>query len=212
MKTAVVIGATGLVGEILTNKLAQSNFYDRVIVLVRRPVTFSSPKIESVILNFDKPDSSLIKGNDIFCAIGTTIKKAGSKANQFKIDCEYPAEIARIARENGAEQFILVSSIGADANSSNFYLKTKGQLEERLTALNFPSLIILRPSFILGNRKENRMGEKIGIVLAKLLGPLMIGGLRKYKGVEATVIANRMVVAAVSENKGKLIIESDRIS
>src|ERR1700740_2962539 len=109
MKTAIVIGATGLVGAYLVNELNDSNLYNKVII------------------DFDNIDASLISGDDIFCAIGTTLKKAGSKENQYKIDCEYPFNVAKLAKENNVKQFILVSSIGADAKSSNFYLKTKGE-------------------------------------------------------------------------------------
>ncbi len=116
-----------------------------------------------------------------------------------------------MAKQNNVKQFILVSSIGASAKSSNFYLKTKGELEEKIAGLNFNAFIILRPSFILGVRKEFRLGEKIGIFFAVLLGPLFIGRLKKYKGVKAITIAKKMIKAANENLNGKVIVESDKI-
>ncbi|MDO9000691.1 MAG: oxidoreductase [Bacteroidota bacterium] len=212
MKTALVVGATGLVGSNLVNQLNDSKFYSKIILLVRRKSELNHLKIEEKIIDFDNIDASIIKGDDIFCAIGTTIKKAGSKENQYKIDCEYPFKIAQIAKRNNVKQFILVSSLGADAKSSNFYLKTKGDLEEKISDLNFETFIIIRPSLILGDRKEFRLGEKIGVVLFKLLSPLFIGGLKKYKGVKASSIAKTMIKLANENLTGKVIVESDKIS
>ena len=212
MKTAIVIGATGLVGAYLVNELNDSKLYNKVIILVRRKTDLNHLKLEERIIDFENIDASIIKGDDIFCAIGTTLKKAGSKENQYKIDCEYPFKIAQLAKENNVKQFILVSSIGADAKSTNFYLRTKGELEEKISTLNFNAFIVLRPSFILGDRKEFRLGEKIGIFFAILLGPLFIGGLKKYKGVNAKVIAKKMIRLANENLSGKQIIESDKIT
>jgi uncharacterized protein YbjT (DUF2867 family) len=211
MKTAIVIGATGLVGVNLVNRLKDSKSYERVTLLVRRKTDLNHLKIEEKIIDFDKIDTELIKADDIFCAIGTTLKKAGSKENQYKIDCEYPATIAKMGRQNGVKQFILISSIGADKNSSNFYLRTKGELEEKISELNFDSFIILRPSFIIGDRKEFRLGEVIGIFFASLFRPLMLGGLKKYRGVHAIVIAKKMIKMASENLKGKIVLESDKI-
>lgn len=211
MKTAIVIGATGLVGSYLVTELINSDNYNKVVLLVRKKTSFNHPKIEAHVIDFENIDAELIKGDDLFCAIGTTIKKAGSKHNQYKIDCDYPVKIAQIAKQNHVKQFILVSSIGANANSSNFYLRTKGELEEKITSLHFNLFAILRPSFILGKRNEFRLGEKIGIVFVKLLAPIFVGGLKKYKGVPAIDIAKKMIVLANSNLYGKLIIESGEI-
>jgi uncharacterized protein YbjT (DUF2867 family) len=211
MKTALIIGATGLVGSKIVRRLNDSKFYSRVILLVRRKSDFNHLKFEECLIDFDNIDPESIKGDDVFCAIGTTIKKAGSKENQYKIDCEYPYKIAHIAKQNGAKQFILVSSIGADYNSSNFYLRTKGELEKKISELNFETFIILRPSIILGKRNEFRLGETIGVFFITLFSPLFFGSLKKYKGVRASAIASRMVIAANQNLKGKHIIESDKI-
>lgn len=211
MKTALIIGATGLAGSKIVNQLNNSKFYSNVILLVRRKSEFNHLKFEERIIDFENIDANLVKGDDIFCAIGTTIKKAGSKENQHKIDCEYPLKIAQIAKANNVKQFILVSSLGAHAKSSNFYLRTKGELEEKISALNFETFIILRPSIILGKRNEFRLGETIGIFFMSILGPLFFGGLKKYKVVHASSIAKRMITLANENLKGKQIIESDKI-
>lgn len=210
-KTALVIGSSGLVGNYIVQQLFLSNKYSKVILLVRKKGKFNHLKIEEVIFDFDNPDASVLKGDDIFCAIGTTIKKAGSKENQFKIDCEYPFNIAKLAKENGVKQFMLVSSLGAKANSSNFYLRTKGELEKRLQSLNFESLIIARPSLIGGNRKESRPGEKMALLFMEVFGPLFFGKLKKYRIVYATDIAKKLVLEAGKDNQGIKIIESDEI-
>ncbi|MBL7919849.1 MAG: NAD(P)H-binding protein [Bacteroidia bacterium] len=212
MKTAIVIGATGLVGANLVNKLNDAKVYDKVILLVRRKTELNHLKLEEKIVDFDTIDSELIKADDIFCAIGTTLKKAGSKENQYKIDCEYPAKIAQMGKLNGVKQFILVSSVGADKNSSNFYLRTKGELEERIAALNYDAFIVMRPSFIIGDRKEFRLGEIIGIFLASLFRPLMIGKLKKYRGVHAIAIAKKMVKLANDNLNGMVVVESGKIT
>jgi uncharacterized protein YbjT (DUF2867 family) len=211
MKTALIIGATGLVGSKIVRRLNDSKFYSNVVLLVRRKSEFNHMKFEERIIDFDNIDKDLIKGDDVFCAIGTTIKKAGSKENQHKIDCEYPFKIAQFAKANNAKQFILVSSLGADPNSSNFYLRTKGELEEKISTLNFETFIILRPSIIIGKRPEFRLGETIGIFFITLIGPLFFGSLKKYKGVRAGAIAARMITAANQNLKGKQVIESDKI-
>ena len=211
MKTALIIGATGLVGSKIVRRLNDSKFYLNVVLLVRRKSEFNHLKFEERVINFDNINQELIKGDDVFCAIGTTLKKAGSKENQYKIDCEYPFKIAKIAKANNAKQFILVSSLGADPNSSNFYLRTKGELEEKIATLNFETFIILRPSIIIGKRPEFRLGETIGIFFITVFGPLFFGNLKKYKGVRAGAIASRMVIAANQNLKGKHIIESDKI-
>ncbi len=212
MKTAIVIGATGLVGANLVNKLNDAKIYDRVILLVRRKTELNHLKLEEKIIDFDTIDPDLVKADDIFCAIGTTLKKAGSKENQYKIDCEYPAKIAQMGKQNGVKQFLLVSSVGANKDSSNFYLRTKGELEEKIAALNYDTFIVMRPSFIIGDRKEFRLGEIIGIFFASLFRPIMLGGLKKYRGVYAIVIAKKMIKMANDNLKGKIIVESDKIT
>lgn len=211
MRTALVIGATGLVGSHLVKVLAENKRYDKVKLLLRRPLGLKHPKIEECVFDFDKPDESEVAADDIFCAIGTTLKKAGSKEKQQLIDCTYPLRIAEIGAKKGAKQFILVSSLGANARSSNFYLRTKGELEDSLRLLPYRSLIILRPSIILGKRTEFRLGERIGIALFGLMEPFMLGPLRKYRGVQASSIARTMLATAIQDREGLQIMESDQI-
>ena len=213
MKHALVIGATGLVGKTLTQQLLLDDYFSKVTLLVRKPMDFKSSKLEQIIFDFEQPDISLVKGDVLFCAMGTTLKKAGSKEKQYLIDCAIPLKIAEIAKRNGVEECILVSSIGADAHSSNFYLKTKGELEQKLNKLGFGKLVCVRPSLIIGNREEFRLGEKIGMALDSIFRPLLIGSLRKYRGVSADKIA-KMLVKASKESflQRTIIIESDEIN
>jgi uncharacterized protein YbjT (DUF2867 family) len=203
-KTAIIIGATGLTGTALLNQLLEHPAYNLVTVLVRREMPLQHPKLKQVIFNYDAPDASLIQGDDLFCAMGTTLAKAGSKEAQYKIDCTYPAEIGRLAKANGVKRYLLVSSVGADAHSSGFYLKTKGELEQKIQALGFERFVAARPSFLLGNREEFRFGERVGIVIAKIISPLLLGGLRKYKGIDVSDLASALIRMA---NDGKTGIE-----
>lgn len=209
MKTALVLGATGLVGHQLIQQLLDHPAYDRVVALVRRPMDMTHPKLHIEIVDFDKPDADKIRGDDMFCALGTTLKVAGSKEAQFRIDCEYPATFARMGKENGVRRFMLVSSVGADAQSSNFYLCTKGDLEQRLQGLGFESLIIARPSFLLGDRQENRPGERAGIVLVQWLKPLIP---KRYRGVQVADVAKALITAANDGVMGKRVLENEKLS
>lgn len=207
-KTALLLGATGLVGGHLLRQLLESPHYDRVVTLSRRPVDLQHPRLTQAILDFDRPDPALIRGDDLYCALGTTLRKAGSKEAQYRIDCTYPAEIGRIAKQNGTRQYLLVSSVGADAHSSNFYLKTKGELEEKIRNLGFEHFVAARPSFLLGERSEFRPGEKIGIGIARLFAPLIP---RRYRGIEAEKVARALVSLANDGSSGVEIVESERL-
>lgn len=207
-KTALLLGATGLVGGHLLQQLLESPHYAHVVAFVRRPLEVQHPKLRQEILDFDNPDAAKIKGDDLFCALGTTLRKAGSKEAQYRIDCTYPFEIGKIARQNGARQYLLVSSVGADAASSNFYLKTKGELEEKIRGLGYENFVSARPSFLLGERSEFRLGEKIGIVLAKVFAPLIP---RRYRGIEAEKVARALIRLANDGSNGVQFVESERL-
>ena len=212
MKTAIIIGATGLVGSTLVEQILENPTYSKVVLLLRKPLNISYSKLIQEVIDFDNPDASKIMGDDLFCAMGTTLAKAGSKEAQYKIDCTYPFEIGKIAKTNGVKQYILVSSLGANLQSSNFYVRTKGDLEQKIKSLGFQNFVSLRPSFLLGNRKEFRLGEKIGVVLVKILSPLMLGGLKKYRGIEASKVAKSMQSLANQGLMGVHFVESDKIS
>ena len=211
MKTAIIIGATGLVGSTLVEQILENFAYSKVVLLLRKPLNISHSKLVQEVIDFDKPDASKIMGDDLFCAMGTTLAKAGSKEAQYKIDCTYPFEIGKIAKANGVKQYILVSSLGANFQSSNFYLRTKGDLEQKIKSLGFQNFVSFRPSFLTGDRKEFRLGEKIGVVIAKILSPLMIGGFKKYRGIEASKVAKSMQELANQGLTGIHFIESDKI-
>lgn len=194
MKIALVVGATGLVGKHLTKKLLTYEQYDLVRAFTRRSLNIADSKLEEYIVDFDKIETwkEKIKGDVLFSCLGTTIKKAGSRENQYKIDFTYQYNIARWGAENGVEKYVLVSSGGADAESKNFYLRIKGELEDKVEELKFEKVIIFQPSLLLGEREEKRLGEAIGSVLAKGIIPLL-PFLKKYRPIEGALVAEAMI-------------------
>jgi uncharacterized protein YbjT (DUF2867 family) len=181
MKRAILIGATGLVGTSLLNKLLENPSFSSVLVFTRRPTLVNHPKLKEYLVDFDTIEDwcHLIEGDVLFACLGTTIKKAGSKEIQFKIDYQYTYDFVRLGIKNGLQQIVLISSIGANSKSRNFYLRTKGQLENDLIAFHPTKLQIYRPSILDGDRKEFRFGEKISIPLMRLLSFLPF--LSKYR-------------------------------
>jgi uncharacterized protein YbjT (DUF2867 family) len=213
MKTALIIGSTGLIGSHLLDLLLESQEYSTVITFVKRDSGIQHPKLKQHIIDFDKPETykELVVGDDFFCSIGTTIKKAGSQDAFRKVDFEYPKQFASLAQQNKVKQFLIVTSLGADANSSNFYLKTKGEIQDFLKKCNFESVSILQPSLLLGTRTEFRLGEKMGTFFMKLFSFLFIGNLKKYKAIQSEAVAKAMCIIAQRNYKGFHIIESDSI-
>lgn len=197
-KTALVFGATGLIGNHLLHFLLMHAAYQKVVVFVRRPIGMEHPNLVQHVIDFDRPEQyrSLVRGNDLFCCLGTTMARAGSKEAFFKVDFTYAYEAASMAAKNGVSQFLLVSSVGADANSLFFYSKVKGQLEDEVQKLNFWSIHIFRPSVLLGERNENRWGEEIAGRLGRVIDRFTGGLLTKYRPIEADVVAKAMVSAA----------------
>ena len=211
-KTALVIGATGLVGEETLKQLLNSAQYSKVIGLTRRPLDIKHAKLENPVVDFDKPGQySSIKADDVYCAMGTTIGKAGSQAAFKRVDFEIPLLVAKQALDNGAAKFILVSSMGADAKSMVFYSRTKGELEQALSQLKYKAVLIFRPSILLGNRKEYRAGEAIGRFAAEKLSFLFAGPLAKYKGTPVDLLAKAMIKEAGENVSGVRIIENNEI-
>ena len=213
MKTALIIGSTGLIGSQLLELLLESKEYEKVITFVKRDSGIQNRKLKQHIIDFDKPETyqNLVIGDDFFCTIGTTIKKAGSQEAFRKVDFEYPKQFATIASQNKVNQFIIVSSLGANATSSNFYLKTKGEIQNFLKDCNFESVSIFQPSLLLGNRTEFRLGEKIGTFFMKLISFLLIGNLEKYKPIESKTVAKALFKIAQQNKKGFHVIKSDSI-
>jgi uncharacterized protein YbjT (DUF2867 family) len=213
VKTALIIGSTGLIGSQLLNFLLDNNDYLKVITFVKRDTGIKHPKLTQHVIDFDKPETykDLVVGDDFFCTIGTTIKKAGSKEAFRKVDFEYPRQFAAFALQNKVKQFLIISSLGADAKSGNFYLKTKGEIQDFLKNCNFESVSDLQPSLLLGNRTEFRLGEKVGAFFMKTFSFLFLGNLKKYKPIEGKTVAKALLKIAQTNNKGFKIYESDAI-
>lgn len=205
-RTALVIGATGLVGEKLVTQLLTSEKYSHVKVLVRKPLDCIHPKLTSIIFDFDNPEESLVKADDIFCCLGTTMKKAGSKEAFYRVDYIYPHEIAKIALSNGAKRFSIITAMGANRRSLFYYNRVKGEIEDTLKKLGYETLLIFHPSLLVGHRSESRFGEKIGESLSKFFKPLIPA---KYQAIEVEKVAKAMVVITSSNVKGTLVYESD---
>ena len=212
-RTALLAGASGLIGGHCLDLLLRDPVYGKVIVLARRPLSGRHPKLEQHIADFDRltDDARIFHVDDVFCCLGTTIKQVGSQEVFYKVDCLYPLEIARLALKHSAKQFLIVTALGADPKSRVFYNRVKGEVEQKLTPLGFQALYIFRPSLLLGNRQEIRLGEEIVKNLFKPLSRIMVGPLKKYRPIEARTVAHAMVQTAKKDLKGIYIIESDRI-
>ncbi len=209
---ALVIGATGLCGNQCLIQLLNDEAYGSVEIWVRRSCGIVHPKLTEKIVDFGRiSETECITAQHVFCCLGTTIKKAGSRENFTRIDHDYVISVARIAERSQVEKFLYISSMGANKNSQNFYLRTKGKVEESLGMLVFPSLVIFRPSMLMGHREEHRFGEQVGKAVMKALGFMFIGKLSKYRGVEASLVAKAMLHEAKKEKSGISIIESDKI-
>lgn len=213
-RTALIAGASGLVGSHLLQLLISDNSFSKVKIVTRKPLNIGIAKVSEAVVDFDSLNqfSQHFSADVVFCCLGTTIKTAGSQQNFRKVDFTYCLELAKAAKAQGAKQFILVSSLGADAQSANFYLRTKGEIENAIAALNFDSFCILRPSMLLGDRKEKRFGESIGKTFMQATGFLFVGSLKRYKAIEASVVARCMAALANNPEPGKLIFESDLIA
>ena len=212
MKTALIFGSSGLVGGQLLNKLIQNNNYNKIKVFVRSDPQIKDVKLEIIKTDFNNLENHRddIKGDDCFYCIGTTKQNSPDKNEYRRVELDVPKQVAQIAKSNLVNSFIFVSSGYADPNSSGDYLKFKGLVEEELIRLNFSNLGIMRPSFLLGDRKEKRVGEKIGIILFKLLSPLFMGPLKKMKPIQSAVVAKAMIRSA-NKDLQKKIFESNEI-
>ena len=208
-KKALLIGATGLVGSNILDQLLNDDRYDLVKVLHRRSTGVVHPKLEEHIINFDEPQQwkDLVTGDHLFSALGTTLKKAGGKEEQYKIDFTYQYEVAKVASENNVKSYALISTIGANPDSGSFYPRIKGELDKAVQELPFDNILILRPSFLDGNRDEFRLGERIGIAVAKVI--CKIPGLKKYHPIKAECVAKAMIEGLNKDTSG--IVEGNDI-
>lgn len=212
IKTAVVFGATGLVGNLLLEELIKSGKYSRIRIFVRQSAGVAFPGIEEIITDFSdlKLHSPEIVGDDLFICLGTTIKKAGTVENMEKIDRDLPIEIALLARANGLKKIAVVSSIGADRESRNYYLRIKGEMEEGILNAGFEKTVIVRPSMLMGERKEKRPGEIAGKLVMKVIQPVLSGKLLRYRAIHARDVARAMLMLLDNESEQK-IFESDEL-
>lgn len=207
MRTAAIFGTTGLIGNHLVKLLSSHKEYQKIYSYARRKPETLLEKVEHIDFSLD----SLKICNDVddvFVCLGTTMKKAGSKEAFRKVDYEMVVEIAKQSKSVQVKRFIVVSSIGADPSTGNFYLKTKGQMEEEIKKLNFEYCGIVRPSLLLGKRNEFRFGEKVGIFLYKIFSFIFVGPLKKYKGINAEDVAKSMIMLA-QNGKGIITVESN---
>ena len=213
MKTALVFGSSGLIGGHLLNQLIENDNYNKIKIFVRSEPKNHNPKIEIIKTDFNNLENHKedIKGDDCFFCIGTTKQNSPDKNEYRRVELDIPKKIAQIAKSNSVNSFVFVSSGYADPKSSGDYLKFKGEVEEELKRLNFPKLGIMRPSFLLGDRKEKRVGEKIGIFVFKLLSPLFLGPLKKMKPIHSETVAKAMISSA-NENLKKNVFESNEIA
>lgn len=212
-KTAIIFGASGLIGGELIRQIIGNPYYSSVILAVRTPLNILHEKLREVsLVDFEQIDLSRYSLSNIhvFCCLGTTIKKAGTQASFRKVDYELPVKIATWARAHGIETMLAISSIGAKKGTGNFYLHTKGEMEDALLTLKFKKLHILRPSLLLGERKEFRLAEELTKPIAKLFSFFLFGKLKKYRAIEAKKVAKAMITLAIS-GISDVIIESDKI-
>jgi uncharacterized protein YbjT (DUF2867 family) len=213
-RNALIIGATGLVGGFCLQALLDDPNYSEVIAFVRKPLLKTHRKLKTIITTFEhlEPEISNIQVNDVYCCLGTTIKKAGSQEAFKRIDHTLVVTVAELTKKQGAEQFLVISALGADKDSKVFYNQVKGEMESALQKLGYPCLRVMRPSLLLGPREEFRLGEKIAVILTPLLKPILLGSLKKYRPIEAEKVAQFMVKVAREEPiAGVHIYESNLI-
>ena len=212
MRTALVFGSSGLVGRHLLNQLIKDDNYNKIKIFVRSEPEINHSKVENIKTDFNnlKNHKEEIKGNDCFFCIGTTKQNSPDKNEYRRVELDVPIEIAQIAKSNLINSFIFVSTLYANSKSSGDYVRFKGLVEEELKRLNFPKLIIMRPSFLMGNRKEKRVGEKIGIFVFKILSPLLLGPLKKMRPIHSETVARSMMTVAQNDIQ-QTIFESNEI-
>ena len=211
-RTAAVVGATGLVGQELIKELCMRKEYEEIIVITRRPIKQEHPKLTVKIIDFNYLESAHLGFvDDVYCCLGTTKKKAKSKEAFRQVDLDYPLQLALIAKRNNVQQFLVISALGADSSSVFLYNRIKGLMEEHLKEIDLPRLQIFRPSLLLGDRKEFRLGETIGTKVMGLLGWVLIGRLSSYRAVRAEQVALAMVEKALTPSNDKVDIYNSAV-
>ena len=208
-KTAIIAGASGLVGRSLTQQLLNGDDYGQIIALVRKPLGLQHKKLSEVVIDFDELATiqDFPKADDIFCCLGSTMKKAGSKEAFYKIDFTYPYELAKVALKAGANRYFLVSALGAQKDSKYFYSRVKGELEDQISFLDYRTVYIFKPSLLRGNRTESRMGESFMQGLTRIIP--FVGPWKKYHPIHADKVADAMMKVAQQEDKGCYFYQSE---
>ncbi|MCM3172361.1 NAD-dependent epimerase/dehydratase family protein [Paenibacillus sp. MER 99-2] len=213
--TAVVAGATGMMGKQLVQLLLEDTAYKRVIVLVRRSVGITHPKLEERIVNFDRLESEvgadILQHADVFCTLGTTMQQAGSKEAFRKVDFEYPLSLAKLALQHHSASYIIVTAMWASEQSWMFYTRVKGELERELLSLGLPRLVILRPSLLTGDREGESLGDRATEVIFRIIDPFLIGPLARMKAIECKKVAKAMIVKACETKPAVEVLESEII-
>ncbi len=212
MVKSILIGATGLIGKALLNQLISGNLSKEIETWIRKPSGFADPRFTEMVLAFDEIQNiPQAKADHLFCCLGTTIRKAKTKEAFRKVDETYVVNLAKLAERSRINCFLVVSSIGANPMARNLYLHTKGEMEQQVKACSIPSIYILRPSMLLGDREEKRFMEDIGKIISKLVNPFLFGSLRKYRAIYAETVATAMINCARESNPGVHVLESDEI-
>ncbi|MFC9542483.1 NAD(P)H-binding protein [Lysinibacillus sp. NPDC056959] len=207
MRAAIVVGATGLTGTSLVEQLCENDEYVSVTVIARRAPAFTHPKLEVKIRNLDTLEEKDIElAHELYCCIGTTIKKAGSREQFEKVDFEYPLTMASLAKKRGIPHMLVITAMGANEKSPFYYNRVKGKLEHDLMELGLQRLSIIRPSLLVGEREEFRLGEKAGEKVLKLAKPLLVGPLKRSRAIEASQVAKAMIVIALYGDKQSVTI------
>jgi uncharacterized protein YbjT (DUF2867 family) len=213
-RTALLAGATGLIGNEVLHLLLNDESYSSVIVITRKPLSINNPKAKNIVIDFDKLHELKLhiqNVDDVFCCLGTTMAIAGSKDAFYKVDFTYCFELAKVSLEMHAKQFLIISAMGANMKQGVFYNRVKGEIEMKLKEMPFESLKILQPSMLLGDRKEHRPGELGAKRLFKALAFIFVGPLKKYKAIEASDVAKAMVNIAKTNANGIETFQSDKI-
>lgn len=207
MRAAIVVGATGLTGTSLVEQLCENDEYVSVLVIARRKPVFTHPKLEVKIRDFDTLEEKDIEfAHELYCCLGTTIKKAGSREMFEKVDFEYPLAIASLAKKRGIPHMLVITAMGANESSPFYYNRVKGKLEHDLIELGLQRLSIIRPSLLVGDREEFRLGEKAGEKVLKAAKPLLVGPLKRSRAIDASQVAKAMIVIALHGKKQPVAI------
>ncbi|WP_078381273.1 oxidoreductase [Sutcliffiella halmapala] len=212
-RTALILGSSGLIGSHLTEQLLKNPDYKRITVLVRKPTNKEHLKLQEVVVDFDDLVNfrEYFQVDEMYICLGTTRKKAGSKANFKKVDYDYGVEATHIAKEQGVKKLAVVSAIGSNSKSRFFYNQVKGKMEEAVAEVDISATYLFRPSLLLGEREEVRTGEKVGELLGKMIQPLLKGRLEKYQSIEGKTVAKAMIAFMKKSRSGVHIVESNLI-